>query len=88
LLDFGLAKGSMAQTRVTTTCSIFGYTPHYVPLEQIQGQGTDQRSDLYSVAATMYHLLTGEVPVDALTRAASLVNEKPDPLLLVSDLNP
>src|ERR1051325_5712739 len=69
LLDFGLAKGSALQmTRAATNKSVFGYTPAYAPIEQIQGGGTDPRSDLYSLAATLYHLLTGVEPPDALTR--------------------
>lgn len=81
LLDFGLAKGQAGEiSRVTTAASIFGYTPNYAPLEQIQGLGTDSRSDLYSLAATIYHLMTGVKPPDALTRAAALVNGQPDPL--------
>ena len=60
LLDFGLAKGQASEiSRVTTSASIFGYTPNYAPLEQIQGLGTDARSDLYALAATLYHLVTG-----------------------------
>lgn len=88
LLDFGLAKGAAMQTRVTGTSSIFGYTPHYAPLEQIQGTGTDPRSDLYSLAATLYHLLTGQSPIDALTRAAAKINDEPDPLLPANIANP
>jgi eukaryotic-like serine/threonine-protein kinase len=88
LLDFGLAKGAAMQTRVTGTSSIFGYTPHYAPLEQIQGTGTDPRSDLYSLAATMYHLLTGQAPIDALTRAAAKINDEPDPLLPANSVTP
>jgi hypothetical protein len=88
LLDFGLAKGAAMQTRVTGTSSIFGYTPHYAPLEQIQGTGTDPRSDLYSLAATMHHLLTGQPPTDALTRAAAKINEEADPLVPASAVNP
>jgi serine/threonine protein kinase len=89
LLDFGLAKGQAGEiSRVTTSASIFGYTPNYAPLEQIQGLGTDSRSDLYSLAATVYHLLTGTKPPDALTRAAALVNGQPDPLVTATDLNP
>ncbi|HEY8225170.1 MAG TPA: protein kinase [Pyrinomonadaceae bacterium] len=88
LLDFGLAKGQGGDiSRVTTAASIFGYTPNYAPLEQIQGLGTDLRSDLYSLAATLYHLLTGVKPPDALTRAAALVNGQPDPLLPASQAN-
>jgi hypothetical protein len=88
LLDFGLAKGQAGEiSRVTTAASIFGYTPNYAPLEQIQGLGTDSRSDLYSLGATLYHLMTGVKPPDALTRAAALVNGQPDPLALASEVN-
>ena len=89
LLDFGLAKGQAGDiSRVTTGASIFGYTPNYAPLEQIQGLGTDSRSDLYSLGATIYHLMTGVKPPDALTRAAALVNGQPDPLTPASIANP
>ncbi|HEX8180596.1 MAG TPA: serine/threonine-protein kinase [Pyrinomonadaceae bacterium] len=81
LLDFGLAKGTPLQMHASTTASIFGYSRNYAPLEQIQGTGTDARSDLYSLGATLYHLLTGTAPVDALTRASAIVNNQPDPLL-------
>src|SRR5436305_2942886 len=81
LLDFGLAKGYAGQASVvTTSASIFGYTPNYAPLEQVQGRGTDARSDIYSLAATLYHLLTNVRPPDALSRAAAIVNGQPDPL--------
>ncbi|HKR22172.1 MAG TPA: hypothetical protein VJS17_06220, partial [Pyrinomonadaceae bacterium] len=67
---------------------IFGYTPNYAPLEQIQGLGTDARSDLYALGATLYHLMTGVKPPDALTRAAAVVNGQPDPLVPASSANP
>src|SRR5438477_2298967 len=88
LLDFGLAKGEAAgMTHVTSAASIFGYTATYAPLEQIQGAGTDPRSDLYSLGATLYHLLTNAGPVDALTRATAAVNGDPDPLCPAHELN-
>lgn len=81
LLDFGLAKGNPTDvSNHTAAKSIFGYSPGYASLEQIQGTGTEPRSDLYSLAATLYHLLTGIPPTDALTRAMSVLNEKDDPL--------
>ena len=87
LLDFGLAKGqSGGLSVVTTSASIYGYTPNYAPLEQIQGMGTDARSDIYALSATLYHLMTGVKPPDALTRAASLVNGQPDPLLPANEV--
>jgi serine/threonine protein kinase len=80
LLDFGLAKGNPSRAGATATGSLVGYSPHYAPLEQVQGTGTDPCSDIYSLGATLYQLLTGEPPVDALTRAGALVNNEADPL--------
>lgn len=89
LLDFGLAKGQLGDlSRATTSASIFGYTPNYAPLEQIQGLGTDPRSDIYALAATLYHLLTNVKPPDALTRAAAIVNGQDDPLQPAHEVNP
>src|ERR1051325_2762894 len=89
LLDFGLAKGSVGQlTAVTTSASIFGYTPNYAPLEQVQGKGTDARSDIYALGATLYHLVTNVKPPDALSRAAAVVNGQPDPLLPANEVCP
>lgn len=87
LLDFGLAKGTPMQTKVTATGSVFGYSRHYAPLEQIQGVGTDPRSDIYSLGATLYHLMTGETPPDALTRATAVLNGQPDPLRPASEVH-
>ncbi|MGB7923070.1 MAG: protein kinase [Pyrinomonadaceae bacterium] len=80
LLDFGLAKGMPSQADAGTASSVFGYSLSFAPLEQMQGSGTDPRSDLYSLAATLYFLLTGLRPTDALTRAAATVKGQPDPL--------
>jgi serine/threonine protein kinase len=88
LLDFGLAKGNPTDAGHNTAAkSIFGYSRSYASLEQIQGTGTDPRSDLYSLAATLYHLLTAEPPVDALTRAMAVLSKLPDPLKPANKLN-
>src|SRR5688572_21891677 len=87
LLDFGLAKGNPTDAGVQTAAkSIFGYSRNYASLEQIQGTGTDPRSDLYSLAATLYHLATGQSPEDALTRAMAVLSHQPDPLVPASGL--
>ena len=81
LLDFGLARGNPAlQQGLTTGSEVFGYTPQYAPLEQIRGERTDPRSDLYSLGATLYHLLVGVPAEDALTRSAAFALRQPDPL--------
>jgi serine/threonine protein kinase len=87
LLDFGLAKGTPTQAKVTATGSVFGYSRFYAPLEQIQGAGTDPRSDLYSLAATLYHLMTGVTPAEALLRATAVLNGHPDPLLPANEVH-
>jgi serine/threonine protein kinase len=81
LLDFGLAKTQTADPSGDLSCtSVFGYTPRYAPLEQIQDLGTSPQSDIYALGATLYHLLTGVKPPDALARATALVSARPNPL--------
>lgn len=88
LLDFGLAKGNPTDAQHQTVAkSIFGYSRSYASLEQIQGAGTEPRSDLYSLSATLYHLLTGVPPADALTRAMNVLNGQPDPLVAANLIN-
>jgi serine/threonine protein kinase len=90
LLDFGLAKGVAGEmTRVGSGSgvSLIGYTPHFASLEQIQGERTSSRSDLYSLAATIYSLLTNTIPTDALKRATELINDEADPLRPLSSFN-
>jgi hypothetical protein len=86
LLDFGLAKGSGETT--LTGRSVYGLTPQFAPLEQFQGSGTTAASDLFSLGATLYLLLTQAPPVDAMTRASAVSLGKPDPLRPAAELNP
>lgn len=89
LLDFGLSKGSAADASMAAGgASVAGFTPHFAPLEQIRGMGTNPRSDLYSLGATMYLLLTGVTPPDALERATATLGGRPDPLRPILELNP
>jgi len=91
LLDFGLSKSSTGNTNIASggsSGSVVGYTPHYAPMEQIRGTGTDARSDLYSLSATLYQLMTNLVPSDALTRADALLNGMSDTIQKISDVSP
>jgi len=87
LLDFGLAKNSLAATRTSTSGSVVGYTPHYAPMEQIRGTGTDARSDIYSLSATLYQVLTASVPPDALSRADAIISGQEDPIKPINETN-
>lgn len=80
LLDFGLSKAAVGGGEKSQ--SIFGYTPNYAPLEQVQGEGTDARADIYSLAATLYRFLTGIKPPDAVSRAT----KQPDPLTPIHEI--
>ncbi len=85
LLDFGLAKLSSDDTQAQL--SVFGYSRKYSPLEQIQDTGTDARSDIFALGATVYHLLTGKPPIDVLARAAEIVAGNCDPLRPANEIN-
>ncbi len=88
MLDFGLARGGMTMAIDPGTVAaaaadqrkIYGFTPPYAPIEQMRDGEPDARSDLYALGATLYHLLTATLPVDAMTRMAKLINGQPDPL--------
>jgi DNA segregation ATPase FtsK/SpoIIIE-like protein len=87
LIDFGLAKDATTPTRPGVSV---GYgTIAYAPIEQLKSLGTEVRSDLYSLGATLYHLATGEPPANAIVRDEA-VNKylMPDPLRAAHHVNP
>ena len=93
LLDFGLAKGyagEMAVPEETSqrSSSIQGFTAAYAPLEQLTKAGTNEQSDIYSLGATLYHLLTGRVPATAAHRYKTQELGQPDPLIAAHEAYP
>jgi serine/threonine-protein kinase len=71
LADMGLARAtSDSQAAQAEAGRAFG-TPYYISPEQIRGEvNIDFRADIYSLGATLYHLVTGRVPFEGLTPAA------------------
>ena len=91
LLDFGLSKdssGSTIASKPGSSGSVVGYTPHFASMEQIRGTGTNSRSDIYSLSATLYQLMTHTIPSDALTRADAMLSGSADPIIPLSNVNP
>src|ERR1700693_1397501 len=85
VLDFGLAK--LANVEVTEAAEVWG-SPYYISPERVGQRAEDFRSDVYSLGATLFHVLTGRPPFDAESPdelAAKRLNEKPP---LLRDLNP
>jgi serine/threonine-protein kinase len=68
--DFGIARA--AESRTPTGGVVTG-TPQYMSPEQARGEPADGRSDLYSLGATVFFALTGQLPIEAPTAHALIV---------------
>ncbi len=81
ILDFGLAKLG-GHARITQTGNVVG-TIVYMSPEQVRGEDLDGRSDLFSLGATFYELLTGKSPFETDYHASTMhaiMNSEPAPL--------
>lgn len=85
LVDFGLVKLMAPEDDRTITILQGRGTVQYTPLEQYGGEPghTDVRSDIYSLGATLYHLLAAQPPQEAKQRFLN-----PDALLPLREINP
>jgi len=90
LMDFGIAR-SGADRSLTMTGTTMG-SLFYMSPEQVQGQATDERSDLYSLGVSLYEIVTGERPFradsDYSLMAAHLQQPPKPPIEVRSDLPP
>jgi len=84
LVDFGIAK---EYDKDSTTTAIRTCSPGYAAPEQYSS-GTSTGTDIYALGATLYALLTGTVPIDALYRMTHIGSGQDDPLEPVSKFVP
>ncbi len=90
--DFGLARpGGEGNQSISATGQIVG-TPSYMSPEQAQGGAVDARSDLYSLGATFYHLVTGKRCFEGNTPLSIVIKhiqeDPPEPHVVNAELPP
>ena len=80
LMDFGLAKGDAGEITMTVDGHVLG-TPAYMSPEQAKGEShtVDPRTDIYSLGAMLFQLLTGELPFRGTPRMLlhQVLNDEP-----------
>jgi serine/threonine protein kinase/Tfp pilus assembly protein PilF len=74
VMDFGIAR-SIEAPGVTQTGMMIG-TPDYISPEQAEGEKADQRSDIYSLGAILYEMVTGKVPFKGDTALSVAIKHK------------
>ncbi len=95
LLDFGLAKlqgpaTPLSMTDITQGGMILG-TLHYMAPEQVEGREADARSDIFSLGATLYEMVTGTRPFDGDvpgTVIGAILKDDPPPMSARQPLSP
>jgi serine/threonine protein kinase len=81
ILDFGLVQFANAEKLLNEgDHSIYG-TPFYIPPERVVGLPEDFRSDIYSLGATLYHLLRGIPPFRAKTPVEIVIMHAESPIV-------
>jgi serine/threonine protein kinase len=89
LLDLGLARHEGADLPSVTQSGVFVGSPYYASVEQAQGDADlDVRSDIYSLGATLYHMVTGDPPFEGSSAIEVLNKHIKDRLPWPADVRP
>jgi serine/threonine-protein kinase len=87
ITDFGLARSR--ETVTLTQSNVFMGTAYYIPPEQAEsGRSADTRSDLYSVAAVLFEMLTGNPPFEGETAVDIVVKHMNDKVPSICRVRP
>jgi tetratricopeptide (TPR) repeat protein len=84
ILDFGLAR--VAASNLTRTGSVLG-TPNYMSPEMVRAEKVDPRSDIFSLGALFYELLTGQKPFEGRSMPQTfyrILNTEPEPISVLA----
>ena len=73
IVDFGLSKELTGKNTMTDEGIVLG-TPHYISPEQGRGLPVDERSDMYSLGSTFYHMVTGATPFEGESQIAVIIS--------------
>lgn len=84
--DFGIAV-AMSNATLTHTMSVLG-SVHYFSPEQAKGKFADEKSDIYSLGAVLYELVTGQVPFEGDSPVAVALKHLQDTARRPTSLNP
>jgi len=89
LTDLGLAREVTRGDQSLTKTGVAMGTPNYISPEQVRGEtDLDGRTDVYSLGATLYHLLTGQPPYTGGTSAEVMAKHLSDPVPDARAVNP
>jgi eukaryotic-like serine/threonine-protein kinase len=89
LTDLGLARAQDDSEAAASEAGKAYGTPYYISPEQIRGDlDIDFRADIYSLGATMYHLVTGRPPFEADSPSAVMHKHLKQPLVPPDHVNP
>jgi len=88
LTDLGLARAMDDKGAAESEAGKAYGTPYYISPEQIRGEvDIDFRADIYSLGATLYHLVTGHPPFEAETPTAVMHKHLKEPLIPPDHIN-
>ncbi|BAM04593.1 putative serine/threonine protein kinase [Phycisphaera mikurensis NBRC 102666] len=89
LADMGLARAISDREAAEAEAGKAYGTPYYISPEQIRGEvNVDFRADIYSLGATLYHMVTGKVPFDGANPSAVMRKHLNEQIVPPDHINP